>query len=165
MAPKKKGNNSIRNKLVSTYIVAMGSALVITFMVLAILVNIDIQKKLYNSDLQSTKVFSRYINIKIDEIKNISLDIVKDSKLQQELKDIEDSSKNDLLQNLLNNFVLNNNDIDAIYLVDKNNNVYIADSEPFYEVNKENFLNLNPSKKIIDKRGGAYRIGTLCRSE
>lgn len=144
MAPKKKGNNSIRNKLVSTYIVAMGSALVITFMVLAILVNIDIQKKLYNSDLQSTKVFSRYINIKIDEIKNISLDIVKDSKLQQELKDIEDSSKNDLLQNLLNNFVLNNNDIDVIYLVDKNNNVYIADSEPFYEVNKENFLKLNP---------------------
>lgn len=156
MAPKKKGNNSIRNKLVSTYIVAMGSALVITFMVLAILVNIDIKKKLYNSDLQSTKVFSRYINIKVDEIKNISLDIVRDSNLQQELKDIEYGIENDLIQRLLNNFVLNNNDIDAIYLVDKNNNVYIADSEPFYEVNKENFLNLNPSKKIIDKRGGAY---------
>lgn len=156
MTPKTKGNNSIRNKLVYTYIVAMGSALVITFMVLAILVNIDIQKKLYNSDLQATKVFCRYINIKIDEIKNISLDIVKDSKLQQELKNIGNSSENDLIQRLLSNFVLNNNDIDAIYLVDKNNNIYIADSEPFYEVNKENFLKLNPSKNIIDRRGGAY---------
>lgn len=156
MTPKVKGNNSIRNKLVYTYIVAMGSALVITFMVLTILVNIDIQKKLYNSDLQATKVFCRYINIKIDEIKNLSLDIVKDLNLQKELDEIVDSSKSDFLQRILNDFVLNNNDIDAIYLVDKNNNVYIADSEPFYEVNKENFLKLNPSKKIIDKRGGAY---------
>lgn len=156
MTPKLKGNKSIRNKLVSTYIVAMGSALVITFMVLAILVKIDTEKKLYNSDFQSTKVFSKYIKIKIDEIKNISLDIVKDSKLQQELKFIENNGKSDLIQNILNKFVLNNNDIDAIYLVDNKNNLYIADSEPFYEVNKENFLELNPSEEILAKKGGVY---------
>lgn len=155
MTPKIRSNNSIRNKLVYTYIIAMGSALVITFMVLVIVVNIDTEKKLYNSDLQSTKVFSKYIKIKMDEIKNISLDMVKDSKLQKELISKEDN-KNELIQGVLNSFLLNNNDIDAIYLVDNNDNVYIADSEPFYDVNKQNFLDLSPSKNIIDQKGGAY---------
>ncbi len=156
MAPKAYGNKSIRNKLLATYVVAMGSALVITFMVLAILINIDIQKKLYNSDLQSTKVFSKYLKIKVDEIRNISSDIVKDYRLQQELKDTESNRKNDAIQGILNKFMLNNNDIDAVYLVDNNNNLYIADSEPFYEVNAENFLELNPSEEIISQRGGVF---------
>lgn len=155
MESKTRSNNSIRNKLVYTYVISMGSALVITFMVLVIVVNIDIQKKLYNSDLQSTKVFSKYIKIKMDEIKNISLDMVKDSKLQKELISFE-KNRGDLIQGTLNNFLLNNKDIDAIYLVDNNNNVYIADSEPFYEVNKENFLNLSPAENIINQKGGAY---------
>lgn len=156
MIAKIKCNNSIRNKLLITYVLAMGSALLITFMVLAILVNIDIEKKIYSSELQSIKVFSKYIKIKVDEIKNISLDIVKNYDLQYQLKYSKNDGKDNTIQNILNDFMLSNNEIDAIYLVDNNSNVYIADSEPFYEVDKQNFINLNPSEKILKKKGGAY---------
>lgn len=154
MLPKIKSNNSIRNKLLVTYILAMGSALMITFLVYSVLVNIDIEKRIYSSDIQSIKAFSKYIKIKADEIKNLSLDIVKDYNLQTEMRDLD--NKDSVIQNILNNFMMSNNDIDAIYLVDNKDNVYIADSEPFYEVNKQNFLEINPSRKIFDKKGGAY---------
>ena len=155
MLRKVKKDKNIRSIFTLGYIISIGCAVGITCIVLIILFNGSIGKNIYIKEIQNTRVFSEFIDLKIKEINRIAYAIVKDLELRSELeKDTEINGKK--IQDRLKNIIVENREIDSICLIDKNDNVYIEQSAPLTYANKSEFIKHVPYESISNKAGSAY---------
>ncbi len=155
MFSKVKKVKSVRNKFISGYIISIFWALVVTCILLLALFNAKIRKDMYIGEVESTRVFIELLELKLKEMNKVTSFIIEDLELRVELQEKNEIDKVKI-ENILNRFIVDNRDIDAIAIIDNEGEVYIKQSAPLTYKNKESFLDKIPFKDIAEKKGGTY---------